>query len=279
MPNEETFQAILNAAINDIAENGFDTAERIAYWQRRLREAAEQLLTPGQKMERMLRDALTAVYRRLIERGGILEYHPGIELYTIDKVKPQLRAELSKRIVASADLIKLNRHEEIEKTLRRFSGWASSIPAGGSDQVKKPKVKKEIRKSFAGLPFTERRVLIDQGHKLEASVSEIVATGGGAIAGIWKSHYNQANYDYREEHKERAVESAKKPYLVRDSWAHKAGFVKLAGSKYIDEMTKPGEEVFCRCFYKWIYTLRGLPEEMITAKGKAALEMARKAMG
>jgi hypothetical protein len=47
--------------------------------------------------------------------------------------------------------------------------------------------------------------------------------------------------------------------------------VKPGPNGYTDAITQPGEEVFCRCFYEYIYALRDMPDDMITAKGKAKL--------
>lgn len=267
MADQKTFDQVLKEAIDDMSRNGFDTAERLAYWQERLRRAAEASMTPQDKMEQMLREALRAVYRRMVERGGVVRLHPGVGRFQVDRLTPQMRKELDKHILASADLIRLNKKEAVEKTLRRFAGWATSVPAGGSDQVNKREEKERIRKSMSGLPFVERRVLVDQGHKLESSISEVVATNTGAIAGIWRSNFRQAHYDYREDHKERDGEI----YVVRNNWALEKGLMKLAGHKYTDEIEKPGEFVFCRCKYQYLYSLRKLPEEMLTVKGKTEL--------
>src|SRR6202012_4614194 len=115
----------------------------------------------------------------------------------VARLRPQLKVELDKRIMASADLIRLNRDGIIAKTLQRFSGWATSIPLGGSAKTNKREDFAAVRRGVAGLPFEERRVLVDQGHKLASSINEVAAVGGGAIAVVWKSHYNQQNYDYR----------------------------------------------------------------------------------
>ena len=267
----KTFYSVLGEAINDLAEHGYDSQKRIIDWMRALEEAAEATLVSRRTMEKMLRDALKAIYKRMIEKGGILKYHPGVERYTLAKIKPSLRAELDRRIMASAELIKLNREAAIQKTLQRFSGWSTSIPKGGSDAVKKPKAKKEIRKALASLPFEERRVLVDQGHKLIASISDIVAKDGGAIAAVWHSNWRQAGYNYREDHKERDG----KVYLIRDSWAQRTGYVKAGKVGYSDKITQPGEEVFCRCFWSWLYNLRDLPTAMLTQKGKDKLAEVR----
>lgn len=241
MPTSPTFTDILTAAVADLVENGFTDAERVVRWQEALRKAAEASILPLKQMEDMLRESLRAIYARMIERGGLLRYHSGVARYTVEKLKPAMRVELQKRILASADLIRLNRTQEITRTLRRFSGWASSIPAGGTEVAKRRETKEEIRKPIASLPFVERRVLIDQGHKFISSLNSIVAEDGDAIAGRWHDHHRQAGYDYRPEHKERDG----KVYLIRDSWAHKAGFVKPGPAGYTDEITAPAEEVNC----------------------------------
>ena len=272
-----SFNEVIREAMADFEQHGFDNAERLAYWQERLRKAAEETMTPEAVMEEMLRKAYAAVFKRDIENGNALRRHPGVQRFTLEKVKPKLRLELSKRIQASASLIKLDRERVIQQTLQRFSGWATSIPEGGSSQSNKEE-RGKIIEGMGGLKFKERRVLIDQAHKLTAAINDVIAKDGGAIAAIWISHAGEAGYDAREEHEERQEASKKQPFLIRDSWAHEQGLVKLNGSKYTDQMTQPGEEIFCRCFFKYIYALSGLPREQLTKKGLERLAEARRQM-
>jgi len=266
-----TFYETVTAAIRDFATHGFDSADRLTKWQELLRKSAEQAGASSSRMEAMLNDALKAIYRRLVERGGILQRHPGVQRWTLAKFAPRLRAELDRRIMASSQLIRLNRQQAIEQTIRRFSGWASSVPAGGSKTTDKGEVKEDVRKALASLPFVERRVLIDQGHKFTASLNNILAVDGGAIAARWFSHWRQVNYDYRPDHKERDGQV----YLVRNNWAQTRGLIKVGPAGYTDQITQPGEEVFCRCSYTYIYNLRDMPDEMLTAKGREELERVR----
>lgn len=265
------FYTVLSAAIDDMLLHGFDDIERVNAWTRKIRDAAEHSLIRPESLEQRLRDALSARYRKLVDEGEISRYHEGIDRFTLDRIKPALRGELDRRIAASANLIKLNRAESVEKTLRRFQGWSTSLPPGGISGETRAEVRTNVRASMKSLPFEERRVIIDQSHKLFGAINEIVASDGGAIAGRWRSNYRQPGYNYRPEHKERDNEI----YLIRDSWAHRAGLVKKGGNPYYDEITAVGQEVFCRCFMIWIYGLRELPADMVTAKGKAALAAAR----
>jgi|SRR5579864_3651825 len=273
MPSKAAFQRVLSAAVADIAEHGFDSPGRVQFWLDRLREAAEESLVSEHQMDAALRKSLGAAYRRLVERGEIARYHPGVSKFTIQRLTPMMRAELDKRIMSSANLIRMNRRQAIDKTLQRFEGWSTSIPKGGSKATSKTEVKEDVRKALAQLPFVERRVAIDQGHKLTAAISEVVATGGGAIAAKWNSNWRQTNYDYREHHRERDGEI----YLLRSSWAVDRGFVKPGRAGWWDDVTKPGEEVNCRCWATWLYTLADLPSDMVTKKGTEAMRAAREA--
>ena len=266
-PASSDFYRLLTEAVAEFAEYGFTSMERVEYWSQRIRAAAFAALVPQQVLEAELRSALTTAYRREVDLGHILKRHNGVPTFTLDKIKPRLRNELDRRIMASANLIKLNRTEAVETTLRRFQGWATSIPAGGSDAVGKVETKQKIRKSLASLPFEERRVAINQAHKLVSDVSDIVANDNGAIAGEWESHWRQRGYDYREEHKERD----RKVYLIRGTWAIQRRLVKAGPAGFMDEITKPGEEVFCRCRYRYLYDLDQLPANMLTDAGRNAL--------
>lgn len=271
MPTGNSFYDVLTQAINEIAEHGYDSPERIAYWQDQLRRAAERTMRPQHTIAKMLRDALDGIYRKLVEKQGALRFHPGVARFTLERLRPQLRGELDRRILASADLIRLNRKNAIEKTLQRFAGWSTSIPKGGSSQVNRAETKRRIRKSMRGLPFEERRVLIDQGHKLTAAISQTIAQGGGAIAGTWRSNFRQPGYDYRPDHKERDGEV----YALRGNWAMDGGLMKAGPAGYYDQITAVGEEPFCRCYMIWIYNLRDLPDDMLTVKGRRELEAVR----
>ncbi len=267
------FYQAVSDAVADMLEYGYDGQERLDYWLDRIRQAAFATLTPASVVEQSVRDALTAVYRRQVERGAILKRHPGVERFTLEKLRPKLRAELDRRIVASANLIKLNRQAAIEKTLQRFQGWSTSIPPGGTEAQGQRENAVAIRKALRQLPYEERRVAIDQGHKFLANLSEIIAVDGGAIAAIWHSHWRQAGYDYREDHKERDG----KVYAVRGSWAAERGLTTKCDG-WIDDDERPGEAVFCRCYFQYLHNLRNVPSEFLTEHGRAELQRARDAI-
>ena len=262
-----TFFEVLTAAVNDFIEYGFDSQDRLDYWVKRIKEAAIKEMIPDSQIQQELTKSLNSAYNRLVIKGGLVNKQ--VTRFTIEKLKPRLRDELDRRIITSVNLIKYNREEAINNTLRRFTGWATSIPVGGTDVVKRTEEKQKIRKSLGKIPFEQRRVIIDQTHKLVANIKEIVAVDSGAIAAKWHSHWRQMNYDYRKDHKERD----EKVYVIRNTWAINNGYIKAVDG-YTDDITSPGEEVFCRCNYTYLYNLRQV-KELLTKKGELALQCAK----
>lgn len=258
------FYSTVNEAVADIEKNGFDSIERLSMWEERIRASALNLMMPENQMQLALANALRSVYAREVDRGGALKKNKGVKPFTLDMIKPKLRAELDRRIMASAQLIKLNREQSIAKTLQRFSGWATSIPAGGSDAVSDKDVKIDVKKALKSLTFNERRVLVDQSNKFSASINNILATDGGAIAAIWHSHHKSMNYDARPAHAARDGEM----FAIRDSWAHKEGLIHGGKYGFTDEIEMVGEFCFCRCRYEYIYDLADVDTDLLTEKGK-----------
>lgn len=271
MAKPKTLSEILSAAITDVVDHGFDKPERMEKWLEAIRAAAKRSLPSEKQMEKMLRDALVARYKKLVDGGEIARLNPGVAKFTIDDLTPKMRDELTKRIMASANLIKLNRKRSIDETLQRFSGWMSSIPAGGTEQAKKREVKEDVGKALSSLPFTDRRVIVDQSHKLVSSINSVVAVNTGAIAGRWHSNFRQPGYDARPDHEHRDGEV----FAIRGNWAIEKGLMKAGPNGFTDDIEQPAELPFCRCSYVYLHNLRSLPDDMITRKGKEALSDAR----
>jgi hypothetical protein len=265
-----SFYQTIQAAISDIEEHGYDSAARIDGWLQRIEQAAKDSSTPPHVAFEAMNRTMHGIYSRMVDGGGYTQVHKGISRFTVDRLKPKLRAELDRRLMANANLIKLNRDQMIDQTRRRFMGWATSVPAGGSRSVDKMGVKADLKKAFSTLPYEERRVLIDQGHKLASELNNIIAVDGGAIAGEWHSHWRQPGYNYDPAHKRLDG----KIFVVRANWAIEKGLM-TKGDGYIDDNERPAERPFCRCQYRYIYNLRDLPDALLTEKGRKALSSAQ----
>ena len=265
----KTFFQVVGDAIRHFERFGFTSQSQLDEWVSTLRRSALLSLQSPEKTEREIAAALRSRYTEKVTRGGLLRQMPAVKGYTLEKVKPKLRRELDRRIAASANLIKLNRDEAVSTTLRRFQGWATSIPAGGSNVVDVKDEKANVRKALTNLSFQERRVVIDQTHKLVDAITDIVAVEGGAIAAEWHSPWRRQGYSARLDHKERD----EKVFAVRGCWALEKGLMKRGPNGYTDEIERPGEFVFCSCSYSYIFYLPSLPVDMLTKAGMYALPL------
>jgi hypothetical protein len=262
---QRSFYEVLTDAIADFAEHGYDSEERLAYWTREIEAAALRGMVSQQELRDQLNAHLRGIYERILreEAKRSVSKVTGVARFGPEMLAPKMKAELDRRRMASANLIRLNREAAIQKTLQRFQGWASSVPAGGTRDADRKKTKDGIRKSLSSLPFQERRVLIDQGHKFTASLQDIVAKEKGAIAAVWESNWRQAGYDFRPDHK--ALDG--KVFGIRGNWAAELGLMKAGPDGWSDDVEQPSVAPMCRCRFKYLFTLSRLPKDMLTRKG------------
>lgn len=259
------FRQVLTEAINDIARRGPDD-DRLKYWLGRLTTAMELYLPSQEQDESFLKSRLGAAYRRALtparlKKAGLAGVYEGADL------THEMRGQLSRYLLQSMNLIRRNRREAMETTLSRFSGWVSSVPEGGSKIIDKNKVKGHLSKRLQSQSYEGRRLATDQGHKMISAIDRVVAENTSAIAARWRSNWRRPGYNYREDHKERDD----RVYVIRGNWALQAGLMKVGKAGYTDEITQPGEEVSCSCWYEYVHSLRDLPDDMVTAKGRATL--------
>lgn len=260
------FYALLQQALREFAIAGYVSERQLQEWLGRLRAALERELPGDVELRKALADSLTSIFTRDVDRGGIAKRVPELMRYTIDQVRPQLRAELDRRIFAGVDLIKLNRTAAVEKTLQRFSGWVTSLPPSGGSAEDLRSLAAQIAKPARQVKFEARRVAVDQGHKLGAAVAHVVAKQEGAIAAIWhdRGEYDRG-YDARPAHLARSG----KIFLIRDSWAMENGLIRRGAVPYTDEFEQVAELPLCSCYYEYITTPHCLPETMLTSAGRA----------
>jgi hypothetical protein len=268
-----SFYQLLAEAIADMAASGYVSRDRVQDWVVALRNAAERDLGPEWQIDESVKRTLGDLFGKYVDGGKILERVPGVTRFTLATMKPRLHAELDRRTRAAVDLIKLNRTEAVNLTLRRFAGWSTSVPPGGDETINRRETRDDIGKSIAQHRYEARRCQIDQGYKLVANIAATVATDGGAIAAVWHDHgAADRSYKARPEHMARNGLI----YGIRDSWAAKAGLINK-GAGWTDEIDAPSQAVSCRCWYSFVTSPRRLPDEMLTRAGEHWIERGREA--
>ena len=262
---------LLLEALKQFSERGYTSESELQQWLTRLHAALEFELPSDAETRKELAQALEVIFKRDVIRGGVQKRVEGVSRYTLDRIAPSLRAELDRRIFAGIDLIVLNKEAATQKTLQRFAGWVSSVPRGlGIPEPNTRSVASDILKPIAQLKYEKRRVAIDQGHKLSAAVSHVVAMGNGAIAGTWHDRgVEDRNYDARPEHLARSG----KLFLVKGSWAMEQGLIKKGGLEYYDDLPDQAATLpFCSCYVTLVTSPRSLPPELLTVKGREWLD-------
>lgn len=264
VPKPPTYDQIVRRIVKDASHNGVSGG--MDDLMARLRHAAMDSFKPWPRVTNDVTRYFNTLYQREVrkKRG-----QGDVQRFTRDNMSYRSKEILNSKIESSLSLIRLNREISVAEAEKRLVGWMSSVPPGGTD-VDLPDTKK-IVKSLKQLPFEERRVIIDQGHKLTSSLNEVLSIEAGAIAAIWHSHVHQVGYNYRPDH---AIRDGK-VYLIRGSWADIKGLV-IPVHGYADEMTQPAEEPFCRCYYQYRFNLKDLPSNMLTQKAKDILAGKRK---
>ena len=257
------FYRTLAKALDEFSKFGYDSLDRLNYWLGQLRIAANHALPAQDQVRRQIRARLGQMFKNATSKTAFQRNHPALAQYALQRLGPRLAPLLERRILASADLITLHRDQSIEKVLQRFQGLVTSIPPGGTRSIEYSEAKKAISKSLRQMTFEERRVVIDQGHKLVANVQQTIAEDNDAIGFRWR-HVHEVGYHGRPEHEARDGEF----FPLRGNWAMRDGLMKKGQNPYMDEIDMVAQAPFCRCWAVWVYNIRDLPDECLTEKGR-----------
>lgn len=261
---------VIGATVDRVAEKGVKNKTQIEKEMSLLIKNFKSAVNTDKKIEEQTAKILRGVYRRATKSEEVHKNVPWVKKFTIENVEHKLRPELNKRIYASINLIKLNRDESIRKAQQRAAGWLSSVPDGGTSEsnAELKKVIEHIKAPIEKNTFEERRVAIDQGHKLVAAVNDIIADDAGAIGGFWHSNFRRTGYNAREDHKEMDGHF----YFFKKSWPVKKGYVLVSKIKFIEDTVRPAQEPYCSCSYYYVNTLSEVPDEYLSDAGRKFLE-------
>lgn len=250
---------------NEVVHNVKITDDMLSKWQERLSE----LLNNG--VVSFSQHQINTFFSNILKRNlTVSSYRKNFKIRKLDFNKAQLSARsgdfLKEHVLLSANLIRMKRDEQIQATLRRFSGWVSSIPTMGEGKPAQSikALSSDLLKPLKSLSFENRRVLIDQGHKFTAAVNNSIARDQGAIAVKWVSHWKETGYNYRLDHKKRDGHI----FLLKNNPFVRNGYVRKTNVQYIEDVDGFGQLPFCRCYGVYLFSLRDLPIDMLTEKGK-----------
>jgi hypothetical protein len=166
-----------------------------------------------------------------------------------------------------ADIYLNDQVGQFQVILREF---LEKVPIGGTkDKAIKSKIS-EIKKELRPLAKWDRLFYTYKATSFPAEIEYVFVLSGSPLAAIW--HYSdldeQGEYQKTYNHQERDG----RVYAVRGSWAVERGLMKVGPSGFLDEISRPGQEVGCMCSLQWVTGIRRLPAEMITNKGRSEVD-------
>ena len=269
MAKERSFSTVLGLAVGAIALYGLLSSKQLKDWEKALIAAALFTFMQPKEMNVVLYKRLDGIYKDMVTDKKLLKKYPNMDRGAFDRAKDKILHRLALRKFLGADLIEKNYRESIDTVVRRFIGWASSVPAGGIKELDREVEKRKIQKAILSVDAEGKFIVRDQMHKFQTEIEEILSVDGQAIAAKWHSQWRVPGYNYREKHKH--IDVSGEVFVIRDNWALQGRLMKLSGRKYTDSIIRPGMEPNCKCVYEYIYSLSDLPDDMLTAKGRAAI--------
>jgi hypothetical protein len=186
----------------------------------------------------------------------------------VPKTLQEIEVE-AKRKKLNPNLIPKMRKKPVYET--KF--FRKKLPSTGIPKYERrdfEKESKKIEEPVQSLRFKERRVAIDQGHKLNAAIAEVTAYSNNAIGFTWRHHFSK---NPRPDHEE--LDGV--VLLFKNSWAVVQGLVKAGKGGWAEDLGfRPAQEINCRCTGDYITSLRELyrrAPECLTKKGLKVLNI------
>jgi hypothetical protein len=166
--------------------------------------------------------------------------------------------------------------EQIRECDAMVQQFLERVPMGGTkDKDTKSRIT-EIKKELLPLAKWDRLFYAHKAMSFPAEVEFLFSLEGNPIAAIW--HYNpvdeQTDYPTTYDHKHRDG----LVYAARGNWAIAKGLMKTGPSGYLDEISRPSQEIGCMCYLQWVYSIGRLPANMMTEKGNSELKRIRAAI-
>ncbi len=159
---------------------------------------------------------------------------------------------------------------ELHSQLVKF---LEQVPSGGTkDKAIKNQIT-EIKKQLRHLARWDKLFLVYKAKSLSSEIEYLFSLQENPLAVVWRYSQLDEQGEYQKTYDHKINEG--RVYATRDNWAIKKGLMKAGADGYINDCVRPAHEVGCMCSLQWIYNLRSLPSDMITAKGVLELERVR----
>ncbi|NNM98724.1 MAG: hypothetical protein HKL91_02865 [Candidatus Eremiobacteraeota bacterium] len=148
-----------------------------------------------------------------------------------------------------------------------LKAFLDKVPNGGTNEKTIKSKIAEIKSDLRSLAKWDRLFYTYKATSFHDEIEYIfMLAKDDPVAAIWEYCYldEQGEYQQTYNHKKRHG----RVYAVRGSWAIEQGFIKVGPAGYLDEISRPGQEVGCMCSLQWVMSPRDLPREMLAESGR-----------
>lgn len=204
-------------------------------------------------------------------------HNKGLKGWRLEKIKPALRKEYKKSLLANILLITTQNESMMSLLRSRFTDWIlKSSRDQNADSLKKAL---DITQATAKVNKRVNMIIKDQTRKSLNTYDEVVAKEYEAIGFIWNTRRDKKVVgnptglypgNGNEKHRNH-YERQGKFYFYKDTWAIKKGLIntKAKNFKWAEfEDGMPGIPINCRCFAYNIYDIEDVPKEFLKKNKK-----------
>ncbi len=166
--------------------------------------------------------------------------------------------------------------ERIRQCDAMVQQFLERVPVGGSKDTDTKSRIAQIKKELRPLAKWDRLFYVHKAMSFPAEVEFLFSLEGNPIAAIWLYNPIDERTDYPKtyDHKQRDD----LVYAVRGNWAIAKGLMNAGPNGYLDEISRPSQEIGCMCHLQWLYSISCLPTNMVTEKGFSELRRVRALM-
>ena len=166
--------------------------------------------------------------------------------------------------------------EQLRQCDAMLQQFLEQVPVGGTkDKAIRSRIT-QIKKELRPLAKWDRLFYTYKAMSFPSEVEFLFSLEGNPLAAIWRYNPIDEQGDHPKTYDHQQQDGL--VYAVRGNWAIAKGLMCAGPNGYLDEITRPGQEIGCMCYLQWVYSIGSLPANMTTGKGGSELKRARAAI-
>ena len=163
--------------------------------------------------------------------------------------------------------------QQLDELHSRLDEFLGQVPSGGTkDKAVKSKIT-ELKQEIRHFVKWYKLFNVYKAQSLASEIQYIFSLQGNPLAAIWLYNRIDEQGEYRKTYDHKIQDG--NFYAVQGNWAIEKGLMRVGPHGYINDSSRPAQEIGCMCRLQWVYNLRDLPGDLLTTKGQSVLERTR----